>query len=139
PGREDRSRAGECGTIENESSGIVAELPESDQRRAAGPLVRLCSRLVGILPTGRGPPEHFRTGRLDTSPHPGLLLAALGQLARTAAETTGLGTEGTRVASSAQFQRRVAHRGQSEFADGVKQRGVATPRILDAIRPCGHR
>ena len=31
PGREDRSGPQECGTIQTESSGILAELPESEQ------------------------------------------------------------------------------------------------------------
>src|SRR5438552_3018746 len=65
--------------------GLVEELPESDRRRAAGQLVRLCPRLVGVLPPGRGTPEHLRTGGMDTATHPGLLLATMGQLARAAA------------------------------------------------------
>ena len=139
PGREDPSSPAECGAIQNESSGDVAELPESDQRRAAGHLARLCPRLVGILPTGRGTPEHLWTGGMDTAAHPGLLLATLGQLARAAAQVAPPETERAVVESSAQYARGVANCSQPELADGVKQRSVATPRVLDAIGPCGHR
>ena len=139
PGREERSRAGEGGAIQKESSGAVAKLPESDQRRTAGQLARLGPRLVGILPTGGGTPEPLRTGRLAKATHPKLLLATRGQLARAAAQAAPTGTERTLIEGGAQFQRGVANRGQSEYADGVKQRSVATLWFLDAIGPCGHR
>src|SRR5207249_5629270 len=86
----------------------------------------------------QGTPQHFRNGRLDTPPYPGLLLAAMGQLERTAAQTTPTRTERPTAESRAQFQRGVAHRGQSQLADGFKQRGLAPSWILNAIRPCGH-
>ena len=114
PGRADRSRAAECGTVQNESSGARAKRPESDPRSAAGPLARRCPRLVELLPPGRGTPEHLRTGGLDPTPPPGLFLATLGQRARTAAEAARPGTERTLAESGAPFPRGVADRRQSE-------------------------
>src|SRR5438552_6235150 len=136
PGREDRSRAPECRAIQNQSSGVMAKLPESDQQRAAGHLARLRPRLVGIFPSGRGTPEPLRIGGLDTATHSELLLAAVGQLAWTTAQAAELGPERTPAKGGAQFQGSVANCSQSKLADGAEQRGFAAPWILDAIRPC---
>src|SRR5262245_12295073 len=103
----------------------MAKLPESNQRGAEGQLARLCPRLVGILRSGRGTPEHSGTGRLDTATHAELLLATLGQLARAAAEAAALGIERTPLKGGAQFQGSVADCSQSELANGAEQRGVA--------------
>ena len=46
--------------------------------------------------------------------------------------------EGRLLESGAQFQGSVAHRGQSELADGAEQRGVAALWVSDAIGSCGH-
>src|SRR5438270_9737066 len=103
----------------------MAELPESNQRRAAGRLARLRSRLVGILPPGRRTPPDFRTGRLDQETHPKLLLATLARLAWTAGQTPTIGAEGSRARGGAQFQRSLAHCWESWLTDRTEQRRVA--------------
>ena len=73
---------------------------------------------------------------MDTTPHSELLLATLARLARAAAQAATTRTERTPLKSGAQFQGSVAHRSQSELADGAEQRGITALWVLDAIRPC---
>jgi hypothetical protein len=46
----DRNCAGECRTIQSESAGAAAKLPEPNQQSIAGRLTTLGPRLVGLLP-----------------------------------------------------------------------------------------
>ena len=114
----------------------TCEGPKNERAELNENLARLRSRLVGLLPAGRGSPQPPSTGRLETAPHSELLLAAVEELARTTAKAAATGTERTPVEGGAQFQRNVANCGQLELAECVKQRGVATPRVLLTIRPC---
>src|SRR4051812_14227444 len=66
PRRADRSGSGEPAAIQSESAGDVAELPESDESPTTRQLATIHTRLVGVLPTGRGPPTNFPAGGLDS-------------------------------------------------------------------------
>src|SRR5260370_574139 len=73
----DRGGAGEGGAIQNKGAGGMAELRESGGSANTGPMAAVCTRLVGVLPTGRKSPTDLPAGGLDTPAYPEMLLVAV--------------------------------------------------------------
>src|ERR1019366_1171922 len=69
PRTTDRSGTGESGAIQNEGTGDVEELTESDVKLTMGKLAAAYTGLVRVLPPGRDPPTDLPAGEMDTPPY----------------------------------------------------------------------
>ena len=117
----------------------MARQPIGHESAVTRPVAAAGSRLVGVLPAGRAAARDLRAGRMDTTAHTEVLLAALAQRKGTPAGTTPVGHWGTAVEICSGTPRRMAHGGERTDADSVVECDVAAVRVRDAIGSCGER
>ncbi len=79
PPRAGGSGAGKYRTIPTEGAGDLARRPIGHESAVTRPVAAADSRLVGLLPAGRAAARDLRAGRMDTTAHTEVLLAAPAQ------------------------------------------------------------
>ncbi len=79
PPRVGGSGAGKYRTIQTEGAGDLVRQPIGHESAVTRPVAAAGSRLVGLLPAGRAAAPDLRAGRMDTTAHTEVLLAAPAQ------------------------------------------------------------
>src|SRR3972149_5137744 len=112
----------------------MEKLSESEQRTAARPLARVAARMVRLLPAGGRSLERDELGRVDSTAHPVLLLAAVAQRQRSGANPAGAGHPGATTPSGPQQPRRMVPCRQCDSAKSTLDRTPKRSRLPDAVR-----
>ena len=130
---------GKYRAVQEEGAGDLARRPRGHESAIAGRVAAVRDRLVGVLPTGREPASNLRTGRLDQTAHPEMLLAALAQCAGSLPRFAALGRARVDAALCADATRRLVRRGAADDAHGLVEAYLVALWVCDAVGSRGRK